>query len=204
MDRRSATNAGVLAVGSFSLIGWLIPSLFRWIGWVEWAQGLGAVFSLFSDPRVSWSGIYILVFLGALSIGLVNNWNTFRNWRERRRRAQKRTWNLAAVDFVNWIAETSNTRRSFTKPYADAFDMFDANVRHDRLSIAGRAPGSGLLVQIKPTQLKQAKLRFTFHGPRGLDSAQFFDLWYSTEEDRENKLFTGLMVDYENAHKAIP
>src|SRR5690348_4554566 len=104
MHRKQVADAGFIAVGTFSFTGWFVPAVLQAIGWVEWAQGLSAVFDLFANPRISWPGIYLFLTFVAVSGAAVNNWAVFQRWRSRRNQAQTRTWNARFEDAIEYVA----------------------------------------------------------------------------------------------------
>lgn len=188
MQRKQVRDAGLLAVGSFSLVGWLVPALFKAVGWIEWAQGLGDVFALFADPRISWPGVYLFLSFAAASASMVFHWGHIQRWRHDRARAKIRNWNLTFEQAANYVGYLTHFSEGLNtddiKRLTEAGLAIMEAVQSGRLSIAGCKNDSFTPTRVPPRELKTLKIAFKV-GRSGYNKVDVYNVALVNEVGRK-------------------
>jgi hypothetical protein len=201
---RTTVNTGAGVVGAFSLFAIIIPGLFKLVGWIEWAQGLSDVLSLFSDPRIHWQGIYLLAAFAAAGVLVANNLVAIQVWQRKRHKAKTRTWNLPATEAINYLATNARIAASFspTHRYDEAVEAFSDAARTGRYAVAGRPMSSGSLVRLTPKDWEsgfvQVRMGDGINEPRGVR-----EVWLISKADQKTVLMRGLIVDSDEFAKTF-
>ena len=201
MRAKDITNTGAIAVGSFSILGWLLPSVAKWIGWVEWAQGLSAVFALFSDPRISWPGIYVLLSMGAATLFAVNNWSEVRVWLARRKELKDHRWDISITEAAMHVAVGTyfGDALKFEDIVQKASHCLQAvweAARAGKLPLGASAPGIATPDAISRRELRDLFLTFkTMPSPRYSYGPVIFDVRIVRPADKTKVVYDKIFTD---------
>lgn len=199
MQGRQITNTVAGGVGVFSLLGIVLPNVFKWIGWVEWAQGLGAVFTLFSDPRIHWQGVYLLILCVATSALVMTNFRVMHqvlsHWAFKRRPQP-----ISAYKAVIWICYWTHLGGAWND--AQKFDAGLATLaeagRTGKLKFMGCALGHLNLTNIPASAFSGATLAM-YEMDAGHSGALAL-----IKRPNDELVYTGLVVDRKRVENLWP
>jgi hypothetical protein len=148
----AALAAGILG-------GWL-PAMLRGLGLLGWAAGMVQKFSLFTDPRINWETVWLVVSLFGAAGLLQAPARALPVWIAARRRMQARHWTMPATAAVAHIRLRSaygaalghgdNTRLDEICLQA----LLEA-ARGGRLPLAAIPTGRATLREIAPGELRR-------------------------------------------------
>lgn len=142
--KRIMANGTVGAVTTFSILGWVLPAVFRLLDWAGAAADTEWAWTLFAHPSLNWNGIYLaLSFVGsgvllALNWGLV--WEPVSSWLSRRRSA----WDWSLRDAVYYLAHNSKLGEGHKEQaaFALAVTALENAGRAGKIKFSARRPGS--------------------------------------------------------------
>lgn len=195
MREHQAVRVGAGGVGLFALLALSVPRILAWIGWVEFAQGLEGVVTLFSDPRIHWTGIYTLVLILCAVTLCSEYWPAFLAYRRRKAESARRSWTMAADDVASYIAHGSyfsNGLKHGTKT-VDAVDALMEAWMTGKVDVAGLLPGSMTLRRIRKGEIKGARLSYS--RARGPHDDKVHSLKLVSRSDEKQTLFASMFCD---------
>lgn len=160
MRDKNVTSAILGGLDLYMAFVWLGKHLFQAIGWVEWAQGLGAVMAVIPGISLNWDAVYGFAFAGLTGALVGVNIDRIQGWRRNRAIRKHRTWNMLAEAAIKYIADDSYYGMNLDKDdrYKDAATSFWAHAQKHWLKTALRKKSEGALVYLTKRHFSRASI----------------------------------------------